>query len=185
MAQAFNENTKSIRAAGQTVLFGKHEGKDVKWLVLANEGNKSLLIMNEALFTYKLTNVPGDYAVRVMHDIFNDGIVAFNELENDIIVKTKIDANDYDLFFLSKEEATKYFSGNTSRVYTGGSYRSKEGWWLRTVVPSNIFSGKALVYVNRDGEFEDKHYLEANVKLYPLAFTYSARLAVWVETAQL
>jgi len=159
---------------GKTVAFGKDNDKDIEWIVLAVEGEKSLLLSKGIPRTHSA------YTGSNASDIYDKTEALFSEFlfteeERGVILETEIAGNKVHLFNLSIEEAETYFPYSESRLAHGqgdGQGVGYKPWWLRT-------SSKGFAYVNAYGN------IETSVTLYPSSYTisttYGLRPAMWVQ----
>lgn len=159
-------NKNNLKVVGNVVTFGNYEqdnntsnGKEViEWIVLANEGNKSLLISQYALdcqqYNDKYESVTWETcSLRTwLNSTFLSA--AFSSNEQKAILKTTVDNsksqgnsswstsggnNTTDqIFLLSYAEAGKYYSSDTQRICTPTAYAKAQGaytngggycWW--------------------------------------------------------
>ena len=165
--QIATAKTKLRKSAevGDTVLFGSYEqdnvesnGKEaIKWVVLAKENKKILIISDKVLsfrqFNAMLGNVTWEgCSLRrwLNSDFYN---TAFSDEEKKVISQTSVTAeknHGYDtnpgnstidnVFLLSVAEVEKYFSSDSARQcepteYAGAYVNSDNGnclWWLRS-----------------------------------------------------
>ena len=168
---------------GDIITFGRYEQDDIssngkktiKWIVLAKEDNRILIISKYALDCRPYNNewmdvTWGSCTLRTwLNDFFyND---AFNPTEKTRIRQTKLKndgGNDTEdrVFLLSISEAESYFNSNGARMCTPTDYAKKRGapstyeytkggrdigyWWLRSPRTQNTRFYKAA-NVRRDG----------------------------------
>ena len=174
-------NRKNMRKVGKTVTFGAYEqdnntsnGKEeIEWIVLANEGNQSLLISRSALdcrqYNTKYTDVTWESCS--LRTWLNGTFLkeAFSAEEQKAILTTKVDNSksqgnsswstsggnntEDKVFLLSYAEAGKHFSSNSDRICKPTAYAKAQGaytndsgncwWWLRS--PGSTQDGAASV----------------------------------------
>lgn len=162
-------NSRNLRNVGNIVTFGTYEqdnntanGKEaIEWIVLANEGNKSLLISRYALDSQKYNKKSESVTWEScsLRPWLNGTFVneAFSSAEQNAILKTSVDnsksqgrigystagGNDTtdQLFLLSVAEVAKYFSSSEDRICKPTAYAKVQGaydndsvcrWWLRS-----------------------------------------------------
>ena len=163
-------NSNNLKVVGNTVTFGTYEqdnnktnGKEsIEWIVLANEGNRSLLISRNALDCqpYNINNNSVTWESCSLRTWLNDTFLnsAFTPNEQKAIHKTSVDngqsqgCNNWStnggnntsdqIFLLSYGEAEKYFFSDNDRICTPTTYvksleaKSDESgncwWWLRS-----------------------------------------------------
>ena len=184
-AAAREAKLKAYKTVGSTVTFGAYEqdnnasnGKEaIEWIVLANQGNQSLLISRYALdcqqYNTKYENVT--WSSCSLRTWLNGTFLkaAFSSNEQKAILTTSVDNsksqgnsswftnggnNTTDqIFLLSYAEAGKYFSSNTDRICKPTAYAKAQGaytndsgncwWWLR----SPGINLNLAAYVTTDG----------------------------------
>ena len=167
---AHEADFSAFKTVGNIVTFGTYEqdnntsnGKEeIEWIVLANEGNKSLLISRNALdcrpYNTSLTDVTWENSS--LRPWLNSSFLnaAFSLNEQQLILKTSVDNsksqgnskwstnggnNTTDqIFLLSYAEAEKYFSSDSDRICKPTAYAKAQGayaydsrncwWWLRS-----------------------------------------------------
>ena len=178
-----NKESGFTVSVGDIITFGRYEQDDIssngkktiKWIVLAKEDNRILIISKYALDCRPYNNEWMDVAwgsctLRTwLNDFFyND---AFNPTEKARIRQTKLKndgGNDTEdrVFLLSISEAESYFNSNGARMCTPTDYAKKRGapstyeytkggrdigyWWLRSPRTQNTRFYKAA-NVRRDG----------------------------------
>ena len=178
-----NKESGLTVSVGDIITFGRYEQDDIssngkktiKWIVLAKEDNRILIISKYALDCRPYNNEWMDVAwgsctLRTwLNDFFyND---AFNPTEKARIRQTKLKndgGNDTEdrVFLLSISEAESYFNSNGARMCTPTDYAKKRGapstyeytkggrdigyWWLRSPRTQNTRFYKAA-NVRRDG----------------------------------
>ena len=178
-----NKESGFTVSVGDIIMFGRYEQDDIssngkktiKWIVLAKEDNRILIISKYALDCRPYNNEWMDVAwgsctLRTwLNDFFyND---AFNPTEKARIRQTKLKndgGNDTEdrVFLLSISEAESYFNSNGARMCTPTDYAKKRGapstyeytkggrdigyWWLRSPRTQNTRFYKAA-NVRRDG----------------------------------
>ena len=158
------------KKVGSTVTFGTYErdsntsnGKeDIEWIVLANEGNRSLLISRYALdcWQYNRERKGVTWETCSLRSWLNSSFMnaAFTVDEQKAIQKTSVDnsksqgnsnwstdgGNDTtdQIFLLSYAEARKYFGSDRDRMCESTAYAKAHGayyiengycsWWLRS-----------------------------------------------------
>ena len=181
-AAAREEKLAPYKSVGSTVTFGSYEqdnnssnGKeDIEWIVLANDGNKSLLISHYALDgqSYHSKDESVTWETCSLRPWLNGTFLnaAFSVDEQDAIQQTSVDNsksqgnsrrstnggnNTTDqIFLLSYTEAEKYFDSNSDRICKPTAYAKAKGaytndsgsgeWWLRS--PGSFQSYAAVVY---------------------------------------
>ena len=170
---------------GNTVSFGKYEqdnntanGKEeIEWVVLATEGDKSLLISKYALdcqpYNTKYTDVTWETCS--LRKWLNEAFLntAFSKEEQAMIPTVTVSADknpEYStspgsstkdqVFLLSIPEVKQYFSSNTARQCMPTAYAKAQGcyvnssfcwWWLR----SPGYSSNRAAYVDTGGAVGD------------------------------
>ena len=167
---ARDEDLSAFKTVGNIVTFGTYEqdnnasnGKeDIEWIVLANEGNRSLLISRYALdcrqYNTEATSVTWETCS--LRSWLNGTFLntAFTADEQKAILQTSVDNSESQgnsawstiggnnttdqIFLLSYTEAGKYFDSDSDRIckptaYTKaqGAYTNDRGncwWWLRS-----------------------------------------------------
>ena len=123
--------------AGDILVFGTYNDKDLRWRVLAREGN-SLLMITESCVTERHfqsnQNDPKYYKDSPIRDYLNRTFYknAFTEEQKALILEKNLPTTGGDVtdkvFLLSDQEANTYFSSDEDRVSKDG-----EAWYLRTV----------------------------------------------------
>ncbi|NLP48219.1 MAG: hypothetical protein GX345_04655 [Clostridiales bacterium] len=141
---------------GTIVKFGSYEqdndlenGKEeIEWLVLAKEGDKSLIISKQILDAQAYNSedaavVWESSSLRTwLNTTFLDDAFSASEQEKILStsVKNEVDTEDK-IFLLSSDEAEDYFSSAKSRQASSTAYAQARGakvydgfsgWWLRT-----------------------------------------------------
>jgi hypothetical protein len=145
-----------------SMVFGSYEGKALEWLILAEEGGKTLLITKDCIAQMPYNNERASITWEkcTLRKWLNEGFynVAFSEAEKAKIVESNVINNDNANYgtqggndtvdrvvLLSLAEAKKYFPNDTVRKATFNE--SQAWWWLRS--PGN-YSGNAA-YINTYG----------------------------------
>ena len=141
-----------------TIKFGrypqasKNENALIEWLVLKNDGSKALLISKYALDCqqYHTSRIFGTWETCTLRKWLNGTFIsnAFSHEEQAMILSTTTESADTKdrVFLLSRGEAQKYFSSDSTRqcqgtayCYAQGAYKDRDGnckWWLRSPVDS-------------------------------------------------
>ena len=196
LGAAREKKLKPYKTVGSIVTFGTYEqdnntsnGKeDIEWIVLANEGNRSLLISRCALDCrqYKTERTDVTWETCSLRSWLNNTFLnaAFTTDEQKAIQKTSVDNsksqgnnswstdggnNTTDQFFLlSYAEAGKYFGSDSDRICKLTAYaKANNGdlsWqWLRS--PGYWQSSAALVDV--DGSLGNCYGVNFNVAVRP------------------
>lgn len=160
----------STANVGSTVFFGSYEqdgntsnGKeDIKWIVLAKESDRILVISNQALdcMSFNTNHTAFTWENCSLREWLNGSFLndAFSTAEQKMILNTRVTAdknpsystspgkNTTDkVFLLSIAEANKYFNSNDDRACTPTQYAIIQGaktqsyfniklcwWWLRS-----------------------------------------------------
>ena len=175
----------AMKKSGNIVTFGRYEQdnkssngkKDIEWIVLANEGNRSLLISRYALDCrpynkgYKDVTWESCSLRSWLNSTFLN--TAFSADEQKAILKTTVDNSESQgnsswrtsggyntedqIFLLSYAEAGKYLGSKSARACKSTSYAKAEGayinksgncwWWLRSPGDSQSYAA----YVGTDG----------------------------------
>ena len=194
------------KKVGSTVTFGTYErdsntsnGKeDIEWIVLANEGNRSLLISRYALdcWQYNRERKGVTWETCSLRSWLNSSFMnaAFTVDEQKAIQKTSVDnsksqgnsnwstdgGNDTtdQIFLLSYAEARKYFGSDRDRMCESTAYAKAHGayyiengycsWWLRS--PGDYRNTAACIDI--EGSLVHDYYVDI----------YSAvRPAFWID----
>lgn len=160
----FKTFQSALRSAnvGDTVTLGNYNSKNIEWIVLEKDGNRTLLISKNAVdrkpfnVEYKSTSW-GSCTLRywLNDEFFYD---AFSPLEQSVIIKSS--RTDYNpkyeetaeerLFLLSCSEAEHYFS---NYAYRTCNYNDEScWWWLRARSKSPVKYGAPRV--KEDGHID-------------------------------
>ena len=120
----------------------------IEWQVLEKENNKMLVISKYGLEAMRFDSSSNEWKNSEIRQWANNEFYnkAFNENE-----KKYIKSFDGDnVFFLSEEEAEKYFANDESRKCKATEYALKQGadvadngysyWWLRSLIPNSSYS---------------------------------------------
>lgn len=186
------------------VVFGEYEqdnnkknGKEeIEWIVLAKEGNKTLLVSKKGLDVKKYashTFAAEIWEESAVREWLNGDFLekAFGDEEKKIIQITKVINNDNfqygteggndtsdKIFLLSYEEVNEYFVSAEDRTCQPTEYAlEKRGsftlngngdWWLRTIG----FKEQCQMHVDSEGGYENNH-VGGSFKFY-------IRPAIWV-----
>lgn len=143
-----------------TIKFGrypqasKNENALIEWLVLKNDGSKALLISKYALDCqqYHTSDRNVTWETCTLRKWLNGTFIsnAFSHEEQAMILSTTTESADTKdrVFLLSRGEAQKYFSSDSTRqcqgtayCYAQGAYKDRDGncqWWLRSPVYSGL-----------------------------------------------
>ena len=148
-ADADEKTVAAYKTVGNIVTFGAYEqdnravnGKeDIKWIVLANEGSKSLLISLHSLDVqpYNTEDEAVTWETCTLRSWLNDTFLdeAFSPEEQKVILTTSVDNSknqgssgwsgsgnntEDKVFLLSYEEAKDYFDSNSERTCKPTSY---------------------------------------------------------------
>ncbi|MCQ2372705.1 MAG: DUF6273 domain-containing protein [Phascolarctobacterium sp.] len=125
---------------------GKNWKQIIRWLVLAIEGNKALIISVDGLDAKPLNDsiYYKGWSSCQLRNWLNGEFKreAFSEQERERIIDTKIDGGIDAIFILNDEEFGKYLLGINSRKCKATGYAKERGakidngyccWWLRTL----------------------------------------------------
>lgn len=162
---------------GDKVSFGSYNNESVEWIVVANAGNKLLLLSDRVIEEKPYDEVQTEctWATCELHRWLNEDFYtsAFSDEEKTVILDTTVTADpnpSYDVdcgeetndkvFLFSIQEAKKYLPNlelrkslatdilaKTSKNLTDGY----AGWWLRTPGENQ----ETVSYVYTDGEISD------------------------------
>jgi len=183
----FEQEIASLKESevGQTVYFGTYEmdylndvDENVPWIVLDRQDNRILLVTENVIerFSfnqeYEDTDWNRSYTRKLLNDEFYKEL--FNKYERTIIAESMIDSICTDgsvsttkdkVFFLSKEEALKYFADDKARKSEASSAAKDNGvnasdnhkaswWWLRDMCSCEkaAYTVKATGEIDEDGE---------------------------------
>ena len=200
-------NSNNLKIVGNVVIFGAYEqdnntsnGKEsIEWRVLANEGNRSLLISCYALDCqqYNTTYDPVTWEISSIRSWLDKEFIskAFSADEENSILSVSIDNSNNQgnrnwntnggnttkdrLFLLSYSDAEKYFASDSDRQCKPTAYAKAQGlltnrdgncvWWLR----SPGIGQKSAADVLSNGALEGSDFVnyESN----------SVRPAFWID----
>ena len=182
-ADAHEKTLATYKTVGNIVTFGAYEQdnqagygrEDIKWIVLANEGNKSLLISRDSLDVqpYNTDDEAVTWETCTLRSWLNDTFLneAFSPEEQKAILTTSVDNSknqgssiagnntEDKVFLLSYKEAKDYFASNSERTCKPTSYaktrtnsayidhNGNRSWWLRSLDISPAYAR----FVNYDG----------------------------------
>ena len=182
---------------GDIYTFGNYHGS-TEWIVLDKVGSKILIISKECI-GYQYYRWNGTWEGSGMRKWLNNEFIkeAFNTSEQQRIVSTKLSnpATQLDgytsggggendtvdkVFFLSIEEAERYFSSNATRAAQNTEYASLFGgkkaiWWLRSSGDS-IYT---VTCVDQEGKI-DKYGHWAADELHQNGIE-TIRPALWID----
>lgn len=172
----------------KSVIFGNYAGEPIKWLVLAEDGDKALLISKQALERKRFHNSFTECGWETSslrrwlnEDFFSE---AFCEKERAAVLKSEpLPGNR--VFLLSKDEADQYFPTTEVCICGASKHAEKNGagtcgyaadgthacwWWTRTTDKS----GKKAYYIRNDGEM--------SYGAYDVDFgSFAVRPCIWVR----
>ena len=202
-----NRDLSAFKTVGNIVTFGTYEqdnnpsnGKEnIEWIVLANEGNRSLLISRYALDCRQYNTAYKDVTWETcsLRSWLNSTFLnaAFTADEQKAIQKTSVDNsksqgnnncstsggnNTTDqIFLLSYAEAGEYFGSDSDRICKPTAYAKTQGvytyvsgncwWWLRS--PGTYQNYAA--FVSTDGSLGHFNFVYSD--------NYAVRPAFWIN----
>ena len=147
----------------------------IEWQVLEKENNKMLLISKYGLEARPFDITSNEWKNSEIRQWANNDFYnkAFNENEKKYIKSSNLsDVGTVDnVFFLSEEEAEKYFANDESRKCKVTEYALKQGadvadngysyWWLRSIIPNSSYS---VYIVDVDGYiYDDRVYHDSHL----------------------
>lgn len=170
---------------GDTFHYGSYNEDSISWLVLAQEGDRSLVISEHAidLMEYNHSYV-GDITweeSELRYWLNNEFYYsAFTPEEQERIIESYVynygNGNDTldRIYILSEEEAREYFRNNEDRVCTYGSgfNAQSERWWLRTPMEHAF----ANIVVHNNGEI-------TNATTASYFMLCAVRPVMWIDTS--
>ena len=181
-----NPLSSESAAVGNHVGFGQYEqdgnttngSEEIEWRVLANEGDRVLLISEYGLDSHQFDSKSGDWESSDLRNWLNAVFVdaAFSAEERGRI--------DGEVFCLSADEAEELFSSNEDRLCKPTEYAIKQGiepdkagicsWWLRTHgTDGNPVDGDvAAIVTTPGGVFVDGQFVDST--------RTAVRPAIWV-----
>lgn len=184
---------------GDTIDFGSYRGA-TKWLVLAVEDGRALLISEEILDIgpYSIKDISTTWETSFQREWLNNGFIydAFNEEEQALILSAMLSTPDNGehgtsggadtedrIFLLSAEEAERYLPSDAEKKALFSSYTAcynkvnnwpndgSYGWWLRSPGASQT---RAALVVNGEIDGEGQSVASLN--------NAGVRPALWVDT---
>ena len=191
LPERFNPNPFKNAKVGDYVKFGSYpqtsngQNQPIEWQVLSKENNKMLVISRYGLearcFDSSLNNW-GNSEIRkwLNGDFYNKAFTGQEKKSINLSNLSDVGTSD-NVFFLSYDEAKKYFANDDARKCKGTEYAVKNGayvdssngysyWWLRSPY-LDIYNG--VYIVNYDGFFFN-YYSVRSLDLL-------ARPALWIN----